>query len=94
MAEYFIYYRVLDESVPTALVAARTMQAALCTRHVGLQARLLRRPAAAGETQTWMETYRGGQGDFLAEIEAAAEGWSDLRDGPRHAEVFEPIADR
>lgn len=94
MVEYFVYYRVGDDSAPAALVAARTMQAALCTRHVGLQARLLHRPARPGETQTWMETYRGGEGDLLAEIEAAAAGWSGLLDGPRHVESFEPFADR
>lgn len=93
MRELFIYYRVRPASTARALDAVRTMQEALRTRHAGLQARLLRRPPVAGESETWMETYAGADVAALATvIEGAAAEWAGLVDGARHVEVFESLS--
>lgn len=97
MRELFVYYRVRREDVAQAGNRAAAFQADLCRRHPGLEARLLRRPAAAAEPQTWMETYAmtaspGGVSEALqSAIEAAAAAIEPWSEGPRHVEVFEPI---
>jgi hypothetical protein len=94
----FIYYRVDVARAQGALAAVGRMQAALCARHAGLRAELLRRPGSTDSEVTVMETYTldapSGIGERLqAEIEAAAAqalaGWLS---GARHVEVFEPCA--
>jgi Domain of unknown function (DUF4936) len=96
MRELFVYYRVADAVAAAADAAVRRLQAGLCDRHDGLQARLLRRQGDPGGLQTWMEIYaRPGQPggvtpSLQAKIERAAEMLAPLIDGPRHCEVFEP----
>lgn len=97
MPERFIYYRVHAHAGPATADAVRAAQSALCARHAGLQARLLRRADDAG--RTWMETYArpahdGGVDDgLLDEIERELSNvLADAIDGTRHVETFEPCA--
>lgn len=95
--ELFVYYRVPVDLAEEARGRVLQMQAGLCERHAGLQARLLRRPGDAAGLQTWMETYawpersHGIADDVQSEIERAASVLAPWHDGPRHAEVFEPL---
>lgn len=93
--ELYVYYRVAQADAAAAAGAVRAMQAGLRERHPGLQARLLRRPVAANDVQTWMEVYSiaGGVDEALQrQIESAAspalQPWIQ---GPRHCEIFEDL---
>jgi hypothetical protein len=74
------------------------MQAALCARHPGLNAELLRRPGSTDGQITVMETYtaeapQGVEEALQAAIEAdAAQALQGLLRSERHVEVFEPCA--
>ena len=92
--EIYVYYRVGAADADALADRVRALQAGLCERHPGLQARLLRRPVAEGAVQTWMEVYAiaGGVGEELQRaIDAAAEPLSSAMQGPRHVEVFEAL---
>ena len=92
----FIYYRIDAARAHGALAAVGRMQAALCARHAGLSAELLRRPGSTDSEITLMETYMldapSGIGERLqAEIEkAAAQALAGWLSSARHVEVFEP----
>ena len=93
MRQLFVYYRVADERLATALDAARAMQQQLVAAHPGLQAALLRRPGSDDGAVTLMETYRSPWGvnpALGADIESAAAAWSEWISGARHVEEFEP----
>ncbi|HEY3633656.1 MAG TPA: DUF4936 family protein [Caldimonas sp.] len=97
MRELFVWYRVRRHHVDAARMAVDAMRRSLAQSWPGLQARLLIR--ADGEPQTWMETYARDGGDAAAgcgidreleaAIAAAAQPWSALIEGERHAEAFE-----
>lgn len=98
MSERFVYYRIGAQAGAATVAAVCAAQSALCARHPGLQARLLRR-ADDGGGRTWMETYArpghaGGVDDGLfADIERAMSAvLADAIDGARHVETFEPCA--
>jgi len=93
--ELFIYYRLAEADLAAACLALQAAQAALCSAHAGLRARLLRRPAASADgTCTLMETYtmdtHGIDAPLQAQIErsaaAALAPW--LAAGARHTETF------
>ena len=96
--ELYIYWHVAAEQAGAAAAAMAAWQAALCSRHPGLRARLLRRADGDGSEaprSTLMETYAtaGGIGAALhAEIMVtgaqAAAPWCQ---GLRQVEVFEPL---
>jgi hypothetical protein len=91
---WFVYYKVAAADAPACVSAARAVQAQLRTRHVGLQAMLLRRPTEGSDgCVTLMETYSGLDADVLAEVEAHAQAalkhWTV---GARHCERFVPCA--
>ena len=92
----FIYYRVATAQAQPARQDVQAMQAALCGRHAGLTAELMRRPGEKDGLQTWMELYSHPAGvgtELEAEIAKAAEPIQrDWIHGPRHAEVFVPCA--
>jgi hypothetical protein len=97
MRELFVYYRVATARAEVARVQVQRFQSALQTSHVGLQARLLRRPGEVDGVQTWMETYArpthaGGVSQAVQDdIERTAAALALPIDGPRHCEVFEPL---
>jgi Domain of unknown function (DUF4936) len=97
MRELFVYYRVRVGSEAIASTIVEAFQAGLKQHIPQLAARLLRRPPAPAEAQTWMEIYAvapGGDGITPAHqqaIEAAALALAPHLDGPRHTEVFIPV---
>jgi len=98
MQELFIYYRIPVAQAPAAQAAVLAFQARLRQRHPGLATRLLRRPQAQDQHQTWMEIYsldrstspNGITPSLAAEIEAEARSLAGLIAGDRHVEVFVP----
>ncbi|HEY2925927.1 DUF4936 family protein [Piscinibacter sp.] len=101
MRELFIYYRIPVTNAAAARMRVDAFQARLRDRHRGLVTRLMRRPDATNNQQTWMETYsferprQPGDGvtpALQAEIETEALCLAGLVDGERHAEVFIPCA--
>lgn len=96
--ELYVYWHVGADQAATAAAAVAAWQAELCSRHAGLQARLLRRDdgeAAAPARCTLMETYRmpGGIGSAL-HTEIVVEGTQTAApwcQGLRHVEVFDPL---
>jgi hypothetical protein len=101
MRELFIYYRMPVTNAAAARTRVDAFQARLRKRHEGLMTRLMCRPEAKNNQQTWMETYSferstqhaGGVTPTLqAEIESEAQCLVGLVDGERHAEVFVPCA--
>ena len=56
--ELYVYYRAPVAAAPAIRSAVRQAQRHLCREHVGLQARLLRRPPGSAGHDTWMEIYR------------------------------------
>ena len=88
----YVYYKV-DAGQHAALAPrVRSFQAGLAEAWPGLACELLQRPEAAGGQETWMETYRHGDGvaeTMMAAIaRAAAEAGLPL---PRHVESFIPL---
>ncbi|HEX7439213.1 MAG TPA: DUF4936 family protein [Caldimonas sp.] len=100
MRELFVYYRVPAAQAAAAEAEVRALQADLRAATTGLRTRLLRRPEESGGRQTWMEIYAfdaaqepaGVSPGLQAEIEAAALRRLTRIDGPRHVEVFMPLA--
>jgi hypothetical protein len=93
MRQLFVYYRVAEDRLGTALDSARLMQRRLMAGHPGLRADLLRRPGSQDGQVTLMETYSspGGVNAALGrDIEAAAAVLSGCIAGARHVEAFEP----
>lgn len=97
MRELFIYYRIDTAHSASALALVSAAQARLRLRHAGLLTRLLRRPEAENELQTWMETYAFVASPpacvrltaaVQADIEAELSVLAPLLAGPRHVEVF------
>lgn len=99
----YVYYRLTQGDLTRAVAAVQVMQAALCARHPGLQAQLLRRAetastaaavAGAEAVVTLMEVYTAPQGvddAWVIAIEAEAARLPDAtRASPRHLELFEP----
>ncbi|MED5622014.1 DUF4936 family protein [Ideonella sp. BN130291] len=95
----FIYYRLAERDLAPACTAARHAQAALCARHAGLVAALLRRPEASVDgLHTVMETYVMDAQFNPAGIDAALQDMIDtelaaalrpwLAAQTRHVEVF------
>jgi len=99
--ELFVYYRAAAHQAAAITAAVGSMQSALRLEMPHMHARLLRRPLKndAGE-HTWMETYAldpinhpaGIDASCAALIELRAASWAELRNGPRHHEVFEACA--
>ena len=88
----YVYYKV--DVVQHAALAprVRAFQASLVEAWPGLACELLQRPESAGGQETWMETYRHGDG--LAEAVVAAIASAATQAGlplPRHAERFIPL---
>ena len=101
MRELFIYYRVAAADLDAALSGALALQARLRESVAQLDARLLRRSAASGEFETWMETYAlrsqalgesGIDAALEARIAADAEVLRPWIDGERHVEAFVGVA--
>ena len=97
--ELFIYYRVTLADAPALQAQVLAFQQSLTADHPGLMARLLRRPEPADGWQTWMETYTmPGHADGVTEAlqheiaRVAAAASDELRNTPRHVEVFVPCA--
>jgi hypothetical protein len=91
MRELFIYYRVRAADAPAAQAVVAQLHAQLRGMYPQLSARLLRRPAEANGSQTWMETYASPDGitdAMQTRIESEALVLAPLIDGPRHTEVF------
>ena len=92
MRELFIYYRVAAARLSSASAGVHALQAALCERHPGLHARVLCRPGATDDVQTWMETYACMPGGITPALEAALNaalgGCEPWWEGSRHVEVF------
>jgi len=94
MRELYVYYRVREAEAAAAQRDIESLQAELRAGHVGLDARLLRRPDASNGLQTWMEIYArptdplGVDEKLQAEIEARAVNRGKHLEGPRHVEVF------
>ena len=85
--DYYVYYRVRCEQVPSLLPKVRQMQAALsrCCRVA-----LKRRPEQTDHCQTWMEVYLAAPDDFEAQLaqELLAAAIPALISGERHIERF------
>ncbi|HEX7435363.1 MAG TPA: DUF4936 family protein [Caldimonas sp.] len=100
MRELFVYYRVPAAQAAAAEAEVRALQADLRAAMTGLRTRLLRRPEESGVQQTWMEIYAfdaaqepaGVSPELQAEIEAEASRRLTRIEGPRHVEVFIPLA--
>jgi len=98
MRELFVYYRVPEAEAAAAQRDIESLQAELRGAHAGLEARLLRRPAASNGVQTWMEIYQrpghalGIDESLQADIEARAARRARHFEGPRHVEVFVGMA--
>lgn len=91
----YIYYRVAAGDLAQAVAAIRALQAGLSLTVPGLRAELLRRPGAPDEQVTLMETYAAPFGIDEAlqhRIEADFAALALPLQGPRHTEVFEPLA--
>jgi hypothetical protein len=94
MRELYVYYRVREAEAAAAQRDIESLQAELRAIHVGLDARLLRRPEANDGLLTWMEIYarptdpRGVDEMLQAEIEARAVNHGKHLEWPRHVEVF------
>jgi hypothetical protein len=97
----FIYYRVNSTQVHAAIDAATRLQSALCARHRGLEAQLMRRADAADSNATLMEIYAidalaspaGMDAALCADIEReASEALAGLIVGDRHVEEFDACA--
>ena len=102
MQELYVYYKVEPLGIDAAHAAFERLRAAVALQWPGLHGRLLMRPAAAGQTQTWMEVYiwpanhpdaPNAPNDWPAQLEhlaatLAAASESSLQ---RHAEVFETL---
>lgn len=93
----YVYYRVpADQRVP-AQAAIESMQAALRQAEPGLCTSLMCRAdtTEAGSDLTWMEIYTHPQGispTFEARLSQAASSLPPGLSGPRHVEVFRPLA--
>ncbi|MDP9045755.1 MAG: DUF4936 family protein [Pseudomonadota bacterium] len=96
MREVYVYYQLRSADAHAAGSAVLDFQARLCTRYATLTARLLRRPEATDERQTWMEVYAtdrsrapdGVTEDMQSAIAAAASALEPWLIGARHTEVF------
>jgi len=84
---YYVYYRVPETRLAEALVAVRSVHAAL-----GAAVELLRRPGHANGLVTLMEVYQLEDDAAQAFEASAAAALAPWLDGPRHIEVFEAVA--
>jgi len=88
----YVYYKVEAMQHSALAPRVRDFQASLARAWPGLACELLQRPEAAGGQETWMETYRHGDGltETIADAiaRAASEAGLPL---PRHAERFIPL---
>lgn len=92
----YVYYRVPPLSQPTLAEAVQGLQASLCARHAGLQARLMVRAdtPVPGQGPTWMEVYEHPQGvspACLADLQALVSAWPPGMAPARHVEMFHPL---
>lgn len=87
--DLYIYYRVHRADRAFTLDRVRALQAEL--RPDARAARLLRRPDADGDVETWMETYEGVPVGFEARLAAATEAHAPRTVGLRHVERFVEI---
>jgi hypothetical protein len=84
---HYVYYRVDEAEVAAVIEAVKGWQRALCERHPGLHAELLRRPDLREGQVTLMEAY-GPLDDALAgRIETEARVL--LPGLQRHVEAFD-----
>jgi hypothetical protein len=94
--ELFVYYRASALHAEALGEAVHQMQQCLKARHIGLEARLMRRADSGEGDPTWMETYRLPlKADPARLAEAIAEAAQVLRPlivGERHVEHFFPCA--
>jgi hypothetical protein len=91
--ELFFYWKLAPADLDAAAAALHAFHAALGI--VGLRVRVLRRADDGGALATLMETYALADGvdetlrrRLVDEGDALTAPW---RQGPRHAEVFEPL---
>ena len=102
MQELYVYYKVEPLRIDAAHAAFERLRAAVALRWPGLQGRLLMRPAAAGQTQTWMEVYvwhadhpdvPNAPVDWPMQVEhlAATLAAASESSSQRHVEVFETL---
>jgi len=93
----YVYYRVPADQRVEAQAAVEAMQATLRLAEPGLITHLMCRAdtTAAGSDLTWMEVYTHPQGigpTFEVRLSQAACGLPACLAGPRHIEVFCPLA--
>ena len=92
--ELYVYYRVAEAQWRDAAHAVAAWQRELCAVHVGLDARVLRRPEAHDAAVTLMETYCGADTVDAALEAVLAEGAPGLQRwliGSRHIERFDAL---
>ena len=88
----YVYYKV-DAAQHAALAPrVRDFQARLAEAWPGLACELLQRPEAASGQETWMETYRHGDGLTEAIVAGIARAATEAGlPSPRHEECFIPL---
>lgn len=97
--ELFVYYRVAEDTWPSACAAVHEFQRALRAAEPSLTARVLRRPDAEDGMVTLMEVYSidarsspDGIGDaWQARIEDAARPLQRWLRSARHVECFDAL---
>ena len=88
----YVYYKVDAEQHAALAPRVRSFQASLAEAWPGLACELLQRPEAAAGQETWMETYRHGDGLAEAIVAAIARGATEAGlPAPRHVEQFIPL---
>jgi len=91
--EIFIYWKLDESQVASAISKSLALQVELSQLHPGLQCRLHRRSDVRGGHVTLMESYRctlGVDAALQAAIaDAASQHLHDWATAPRHVEVFE-----
>ncbi|WP_177200659.1 DUF4936 family protein [Roseateles sp. YR242] len=83
--ELYVYYRVHLDQAPAALAAFETARD-------GQPVRLLQRRDHDPVFQTWMEIYAPPLADAVGTELRVATAMGPFAQGPRHREVFGPIA--
>ena len=95
----YVYYRVARPQVGQARLAIEALQQQLQHAFPGLKAQLMQggKAPAEGAELTWMEVYAHPPGISSAceqTLLRLVEGLPPDLTGPRHMEVFCPLADR
>jgi hypothetical protein len=84
-----VYYKVDAVQHADFAPRARQFQTALSSTWPGLICELLQRPEATAGIETWMETYRHGEGLSAAIVDSIAQAATAAQlPAPRHIERF------